>query len=91
MFNATEILIDAFVNEIRDGYRRTYGCFKNDYQDIIAWAGNMALENIAATPFITMLNTQSLLPWWGKKSCVANTLGKAVFPVKIGCIVLFPY
>ncbi|HYW19243.1 MAG TPA: metal-dependent phosphohydrolase [Nodularia sp. (in: cyanobacteria)] len=47
MFNATEILIDAFVKEIREGYRRTYGCLKHDYQDIIAWAGNMALENIA--------------------------------------------
>jgi hypothetical protein len=47
MFNATEILIDAFVNQIREGYHRTYGCFKRDYQDIIAWAGNMALENIA--------------------------------------------
>ncbi|MBW4513150.1 MAG: metal-dependent phosphohydrolase [Scytonematopsis contorta HA4267-MV1] len=47
MFNATEILIDAFVNQIREGYRRTYGCLKLDYQDIIAWAGNMALENIA--------------------------------------------
>ncbi|MBD2777042.1 Npun_R2479 family HD domain-containing metalloprotein [Iningainema tapete] len=47
MFNATEILIDAFVNQIRDGYHRTYGCLKTDYQDIIAWAGNMALENIA--------------------------------------------
>lgn len=47
MFNATEILIDAFVNQIREGYRRTYGCFKNDYEDIIAWAGSMALENIA--------------------------------------------
>jgi hypothetical protein len=47
MFNATEILIDAFVNQIREGYRRTYGCLKADYQDIIAWAGNMALENIA--------------------------------------------
>ncbi|AFY46877.1 hypothetical protein Nos7524_0979 [Nostoc sp. PCC 7524] len=47
MFNATEILIDAFVKQLRDGYSRTYGCFKNDYQDIIAWAGNMALENIA--------------------------------------------
>jgi hypothetical protein len=47
MFNATEILIDAFVNQIREGYRRTYGCLKNDYQDIIAWAGSMALENIA--------------------------------------------
>ncbi|MDM9379739.1 metal-dependent phosphohydrolase [Chlorogloeopsis sp. ULAP01] len=47
MFNATEILIDAFVKQIREGYYRTYGCFKSDYQDIIAWAGNMALENIA--------------------------------------------
>ncbi len=47
MFNATEILIDAFVNQIREGYQRTYGCLKHDYQDIIAWAGSMALENIA--------------------------------------------
>ncbi|MBD2437031.1 Npun_R2479 family HD domain-containing metalloprotein [Nostoc sp. FACHB-110] len=47
MFNATEILIDAFVNQIREGYSRTYGCLKNEYQDIIAWAGSMALENIA--------------------------------------------
>jgi hypothetical protein len=47
MFNTTEILIDAFVQQIKEGYRRTYGCLKNDYQDIIAWAGMMALENIA--------------------------------------------
>jgi hypothetical protein len=47
MFNTTEILIDAFVKQIREGYRRTYGSLKIDYQDIIAWAGNMALENIA--------------------------------------------
>ncbi|MBD2387802.1 Npun_R2479 family HD domain-containing metalloprotein [Cylindrospermum sp. FACHB-282] len=47
MFNATEVLIDAFVNQIREGYSRTYGCLKTEYQDIIAWAGNMALENIA--------------------------------------------
>jgi len=47
MFNTTEILIDSFVEQIREGYRRTYGGFKHDYQDIIAWAGSMALENIA--------------------------------------------
>ena len=47
MFNATEVLIDAFVNLVREGYRRTYGSLKNDYQDIIAWVGSMALENIA--------------------------------------------
>ncbi|MEB3828678.1 Npun_R2479 family HD domain-containing metalloprotein [Phormidium sp. CCY1219] len=47
MFNATEILIDTFVQKLRSGYRRTYGGYKPDYEDIIAWAGSMALENIA--------------------------------------------
>lgn len=47
MFNATEVLIDSFVNLVREGYRRTYGSLKTDYQDIIAWVGSMALENIA--------------------------------------------
>lgn len=47
MFNATEILIDTFVQTLRDGYRRTYGGLKPDYEDIIGWAGSMALENIA--------------------------------------------
>ena len=47
MFNPTQILIDTFVKELQAGYRRTYGGFKPDYPEIIAWAGNMALENIA--------------------------------------------
>lgn len=47
MFNATEILINEFVKELQTGYRRTYGGFKPDYPEIIAWAGHMALENIA--------------------------------------------
>lgn len=47
MFNATAILIDAFVERLHAGYRRTYGGFKPDYPEIIAWAGTMALENIA--------------------------------------------
>ena len=47
MFNATEILIDAFVQNLRDGYHRTYGGWKTNYEDIIGWAGSMALENIA--------------------------------------------
>ncbi|MCG5057174.1 MAG: metal-dependent phosphohydrolase [Limnoraphis sp. WC205] len=46
-FNATELLIDTFVRQIREGYRRTYGAFKSDYEDIVGWAGSMALENIA--------------------------------------------
>ncbi|NEQ72945.1 MAG: metal-dependent phosphohydrolase [Okeania sp. SIO2C9] len=47
MFNATEILINSFVEKIKDGYRRTYGGYKSNYEEIIGWAGNMALENIA--------------------------------------------
>jgi hypothetical protein len=47
MFNATEILIDAFGHRLREGYRRMYGGLKPDYEDIICWAGSMSLENIA--------------------------------------------
>lgn len=47
MFNVTEILIQSFVERLREGYHRTYGGYKPDYADIIAWAGGMALENIA--------------------------------------------
>ncbi|MBD2041621.1 Npun_R2479 family HD domain-containing metalloprotein [Microcoleus sp. FACHB-672] len=47
MFNGTELLISAFVEKLQTGYKRTYGGYKPDYADIIAWAGNMALENIA--------------------------------------------
>jgi hypothetical protein len=47
MFNATELLIDEFVRQLRSGYRRTYGAQNPDYEEIIAWVGSMALENIA--------------------------------------------
>jgi len=47
MFNATELLIEDFVNQLREGYRRTYGGLKSDYEDIIGWVGAMAMENIA--------------------------------------------
>ena len=47
MFNATEILTNVFVQQLKAGYKRTYGNLKADYADIIAWAGSMALENIA--------------------------------------------
>ncbi|HEY9632872.1 MAG TPA: Npun_R2479 family HD domain-containing metalloprotein [Coleofasciculaceae cyanobacterium] len=47
MFNPTEIQINSFVEKLREGYRRTYGGWKTDNEDIIGWAGNMAMENIA--------------------------------------------
>ncbi|MBD2325367.1 Npun_R2479 family HD domain-containing metalloprotein [Alkalinema sp. FACHB-956] len=47
MFNATELLIDDFVKKLREGYRRTYGGLKCDYEEIIGWVGAMAMENVA--------------------------------------------
>jgi hypothetical protein len=47
MFNPSKLLIEAFVPELRAGYYSAYGGLKPDYSDIIAWVGNMALENIA--------------------------------------------
>ncbi len=47
LFNATELLIDDFVKKLKEGYHRTYGGYKSDYEEIIGWAGGMALENIA--------------------------------------------
>ncbi|HEY9763417.1 MAG TPA: Npun_R2479 family HD domain-containing metalloprotein [Trichocoleus sp.] len=47
MLNPNKILINAFVEALREGYASTYGGFKPDYADIIAWVGNMGLENIA--------------------------------------------
>lgn len=47
MFNSTALLIEAFVDRLKEGYHRTYGGYKPDYAEILAWAGGMALENIA--------------------------------------------
>ncbi|MGK7920104.1 MAG: Npun_R2479 family HD domain-containing metalloprotein [Trichodesmium sp.] len=47
MFNSTKLLIDTFIERLIKGYRHTYGGYKSDYADIIAWAAGMALENIA--------------------------------------------
>ncbi|MBM3223369.1 MAG: metal-dependent phosphohydrolase [Candidatus Tectomicrobia bacterium] len=47
MFNPTEVLIDAFVERLQAEYRRMYGILEPSYPGMIAWAGRMALENIA--------------------------------------------
>jgi hypothetical protein len=47
MFNATTLLIDTFVERLRQDYGHTYGQLEPHYAGIIGWAGHMALENIA--------------------------------------------
>src|SRR4051812_27328957 len=41
MFNPVEVLIDAFGEQLRAGYRRMYGGLKPDYEDIICWASSL--------------------------------------------------
>lgn len=47
MFNPTQIVIDEFVDHIRNSYHKTYGQLDNGYPDIVAFVGRLALENIA--------------------------------------------
>ena len=73
MYNPTEYMIDGFVENLQAGYRRNYGGLKPDYADIIGWAANMALENIANsdalyhnvehTIYVTLVGQEIL---WGK-------------------------
>jgi len=47
MFNPTKLLIEAFIPELKAAYDSAYSNLKPEYASIIAWVGNMALENIA--------------------------------------------
>jgi hypothetical protein len=47
MFNPTQLVIDAFVEELREGYRRIYGVLEPGYPDIIAFIARISLENTA--------------------------------------------
>ena len=47
MFNPTQIVIQAFVEELRGMYRQSYGVLEPAYPDIISFVGRLALENIA--------------------------------------------
>jgi hypothetical protein len=70
MLNPSKVLIDAFVPELQAAYQSTYGGLKPNYPEIIAWAGTMALENIANsdalyhdvehTVFVTLVGQQIL-------------------------------
>jgi len=47
MFNPTEVVIEAFVEELKKGYINTYTTLEPDFPGIIAYVGNMACELIA--------------------------------------------
>ncbi len=47
MFSAQQIIIDNFIELIRDGYRQTFGGLHPEFGEITGWAGRMALGSIA--------------------------------------------
>ncbi len=47
MFNPTEIVIQAFVGELKDKYGQIYGVLEPACPDVIGFVGRLALENIA--------------------------------------------
>jgi hypothetical protein len=47
MFNPTELVIEAFVEELQATYQRVYGVLEPGYPGIIGFIGRVALENIA--------------------------------------------
>src|SRR5271170_6668456 len=49
MFNATSIVIEAFIRELRTMYERTYGTMEPGYPGVISFVAQLALENIATS------------------------------------------
>lgn len=47
MFNLQKLVIDHFIQELRTAYQETYNQIDAEYGNIIAWSGQLALENIA--------------------------------------------
>jgi hypothetical protein len=47
MFNPTEVVIDAFVEELQRTYQRIYGLLEPGYPGVIGFVARLALENIA--------------------------------------------
>ena len=44
MFNPTQIVIQAFVEQLKDKYRQIYGDLESAYRDIIGFVGRLSLS-----------------------------------------------
>src|SRR5258708_7652803 len=47
MFNPTQVVIDAFVEQLQEQYEQLYGVLEPSYPGIIGFIARLALENIA--------------------------------------------
>ena len=47
MLNLQKLIIDYFVNDLKDAYQQTYGNIEPELCNILGWSGLLALENIS--------------------------------------------
>lgn len=47
MINLNSVKIESVMNELKNEYETNYGMMEPQFGNILAWAGNLALENIA--------------------------------------------
>jgi hypothetical protein len=47
VLNLQKLVIEHFVKELKGAYQRTYSDLEPEYGNVIAWSGQLALENIA--------------------------------------------
>lgn len=47
MLDVQQLVIERFVQEVREAYQQTYNLLEPEYGNICSWAGRLALENIA--------------------------------------------
>ena len=47
MFNPTQVVIDAFVQQLQKQYEQVYGVLEPNYPGIIGFIARLAMENIA--------------------------------------------
>ena len=47
MLNIQKLKIDPFVSKLRETYRLSFGSMNTDIEELLAWAGHLALENLA--------------------------------------------
>src|SRR5262249_44253067 len=87
MFNPTQIVIKAFVEELQEMYGQVYGVLEPAYPGIIGFIARLALENIANSdaPYHDVNHT-SWFPWSAKRSCAESTPAKAALLRGTGCI-----
>jgi hypothetical protein len=79
MFNATLMVIEAFIRELQTTYERTYSTTEPGYPGVISFVAHLLLKiSRPATPHTTMLITPSWSRLSGRKFCAAGTLASAV-------------